>query len=85
MMWMILIHMMTMTMSSMMMTTIVHIPEVAIPHLESGTPAERTAHAVRGDHDGVVNVLLRGDDGAGGDPDDNDRDVFPNQVGGNQF
>ena len=62
--------------SMMMMMTIVHIPEVAIPHLESGPPAGRTAHAVRGDHEGVVNVLLRGDDGAGGD----DGDDFQNQV-----
>ena len=78
MMWMILIHMMTMTMSSMMMTTIVHIPEVAIPHLESGTPAERTAHAVRGDHDGVVNVLLRDHDGVDGDGG-YDEDDFQNR------
>ena len=79
MMRMILIHMMTMTMSSMMMMTILHIPEVAIPHLESGPPAERTAHAVRGDHDGVVNVLLRDHDGADGDGGD-DGDDFQNQV-----
>ena len=63
--------------STMMMMTILHIPEVAIPHLESGPPAGRTAHAVRGDHDGVVNVLLRGDDGADGDGDSYE---FPNQI-----
>ena len=70
--------MMTMI-SMMMMMTIVHIPEVAIPHLESGPPAGRTAHEVRGDHDGVVNALPRDHDGADGDGG-HDGDDFQNQV-----
>ena len=41
----VMVVMVMMTMMTMM--AILHIPEVAIPHLESGTPAVRSAHEVK--------------------------------------